>query len=158
MNKGGVCVARLACIPNLRLDGLFVDRQRPGREFYANGRLGVEVEFVTSEPRQHCGRNVQEIMYRAATRVLWTYGFCSRVVSSSVRPDNPRVPKCGTHDFPTPESPIKTTCQRFRFASPFSTYAGKRQTDLEEEIKVAAFSHDCKVCKEKKREVKDKLL
>jgi hypothetical protein len=42
--------ARLACVPNLRFDGLIIDGQRPGREFYTDGRLGVKVEFVASEP------------------------------------------------------------------------------------------------------------
>ena len=49
-----MCVARLACVPNLRLDGILVDGQCPGRKFYTDGRLAVKIEFVTCEPRQDC--------------------------------------------------------------------------------------------------------
>ena len=41
-------------------------------------------------------------------------------MTPSVRPRNSRVPG-RTHDFPTPESPIRTTCHRFRSASPLSS-------------------------------------
>jgi hypothetical protein len=46
--------ARLACIPDLRFDGLVVDCQRPGGKLYTNGRLGIQVELVPGKPRQNC--------------------------------------------------------------------------------------------------------
>ena len=42
-------------IPDLRLDGLGVDLDRPGRELDADGRLGVEVELVAGESAQQVG-------------------------------------------------------------------------------------------------------
>lgn len=42
-------------IPNLRLDGLCVNLDRPCRELDTNGRLRVEVELVPSESAQQVG-------------------------------------------------------------------------------------------------------
>ena len=66
-----------------------------------------------------------------------------RVASSSVRSCAPRASRRSTHDFPTPESPIRTTCHRFWVCNSVPTFPGMTATDLEEEIKVAAFRHGC---------------
>jgi hypothetical protein len=42
-------------VPDLRLDGLGVDLDRPGCELDADGRLGVEVELVAGESAQQVG-------------------------------------------------------------------------------------------------------
>lgn len=41
-------------VPDLCLHGLAVDGQRTCRKLDADGRLGLEVEFVAREPREHC--------------------------------------------------------------------------------------------------------
>lgn len=43
------------CVPNLCLDGLCVDLNRPGCKFDADGGLGVEIEFVSSESAEKVG-------------------------------------------------------------------------------------------------------
>lgn len=43
------------CIPDLRLDGLRIDLDRPGRKLYADGRLGVEIELVACKSAQEVG-------------------------------------------------------------------------------------------------------
>jgi hypothetical protein len=54
---GGDCaVSLLPCgIPDLRLDRLGVDLDRPGRKLDADCRLGVEVELVAGESAQQVG-------------------------------------------------------------------------------------------------------
>ena len=42
-------------VPNLRLDGLSIDLDRPSSEFDADSRLRIEVEFVASETAQQVG-------------------------------------------------------------------------------------------------------
>lgn len=46
------CFARLACVPNLRLDGLPIYRESPARKICTDGRHGVDIEFSTSEPQK----------------------------------------------------------------------------------------------------------
>jgi len=49
-------VSFLTCgVPNLCLDGLGVDLNRPGCEFDADGRLGVEIELVSSKSTEKVG-------------------------------------------------------------------------------------------------------
>jgi len=44
-----------SCVPDLGFDGLGVDLDATGREFDADGRLGVEVEFVAGESAEQVG-------------------------------------------------------------------------------------------------------
>lgn len=56
VGRGDGAVTLLAGgIPNLCLDGLGVDLDRPGGELDADGRLGVEVELVASESAEQVG-------------------------------------------------------------------------------------------------------
>lgn len=42
-------------IPNLCLDGLRIYLDRPSRELYTDGRLGIEVELISCESTQQIG-------------------------------------------------------------------------------------------------------
>ena len=56
VGRGNGTVALLAGgIPDLRLDGLGVDLDRPGSELDADGGLGVDVELVAGESAQQVG-------------------------------------------------------------------------------------------------------
>lgn len=92
-----------------------------------------------------------EPMVSAAKRVLGRTASVYGILFSSVWSDNPQVPRHSTHDFPTPEPPIKRICQKFQVCQSVSTFPATQQTDLEEEIKVAAFSHRCSGRKDKGR-------
>ena len=145
-------MSRLACIPNLRFDGLLVDRQRPSRKFYTDGRLGVEIEFVTGEPRQDCANKAFE------TYIIWGHESPLNVrfllAGLSPRQHGHILLKFqgAVRTISQPRSPqSKRPVRVFSVCGPISVSPGRRQTDLEEEVKVAAFSHGCRVCKGKKR-------
>lgn len=56
VSGGDGSVSLLSCsVPNLSLDRLCVDLDRPGRKFDADCRLGVEVELVAGESAQQVG-------------------------------------------------------------------------------------------------------
>ena len=46
---------RLTCVPDLRLDDLGIVLDAACRKLHTDGRLGVEVKLVASEPAQQVG-------------------------------------------------------------------------------------------------------
>jgi hypothetical protein len=51
----GTVTLLAGCIPNLRLDGFGVNLDRSGGKLDTDSRLGVEVEFVSSESAEKIG-------------------------------------------------------------------------------------------------------
>lgn len=73
-------VTLLACsIPYLRLDRLAVDVNRAGRELDTNCGFGLQVELVTSEPREDL---VKYMSARASTdKQTVSYDYFETIVS-----------------------------------------------------------------------------
>ena len=114
----------------------------------ANSTPIVDLESRLNSLRVNLDRTVQmerlNIAKTAATKVLWTHGFCrqSYDLVSTVKESTSSEARY-THDFPTPESPMRTTCQGVRLTSLFWCFPAN--TDLEEKVKVAAFGHGYRI-------------
>lgn len=105
-------------VPDLGLDRLGVYADGPGGELDTDGRLGLEVELVAGESREHCGRgtrvgargNASAGGPRSVETSKDTHGYC-REKPGRVQVSCSRARGRQRADlFPTPESPMRTTC------------------------------------------------
>jgi hypothetical protein len=120
------CFARPACVLNLRFDGLPIYGENPGRKFYTDGRLGVDIESATSGPHRwaEVAYNVRNLRSPRLRTLLSTGPPPCQYGRTRFRREG-YVSK--------PGSPMRTVCQGFWFSGLFPRFlAGEK--DLGEEI------------------------